>query len=106
MEYGVQEAENGLAVRRLLVAILRRAVLDFVQYQDCERSNANRYQLHVEAAGWLFSDAIEGADGEYNKYTFLQICSLLGMNPMEIREQALTLTKEDLHRFSADTGST
>lgn len=102
----MQEAENGLAVRRLLVAILRRAVLDFVQYRDCEESSEARYLLHTEAAGWLFSDAIEGADGEYNKYTFLQICSLLGMNHTEIREQALNLTKEDLHRFSADTGST
>jgi hypothetical protein len=64
-----------------------------------------RYELAAEAAGWLFSDMAESRDEE-KRYTFLHICFLLGLNAKAVREHALTLTREDLHRFSADAGPT
>ncbi len=62
-----------------------------------------RYELAVDAAGWLFWDGTESTDEE-GRYTFLYVCNLLGMNAKEIRDQALALTREDLHRFNGDTG--
>lgn len=96
-----REPENGVAARRLLAAILRRAVLDFVLYADCEKKDELRYELHTEAAAWLFSDQIDASPG-VEKYTYLQVCAMLELDPKAIREQALQLTRKDLHRFSGD----
>jgi hypothetical protein len=84
------------------VAIVRRAVLDFALYRDCDpEEDALRYELAADAAGWLFFDGIEATD-EGGRYTFLHLCSLLGLNARMVREQALALSREDLHRFNGD----
>lgn len=96
------EPENGVAARRLLAAIIRRAVLDFVLYRDADPvTEALRYELAADAAGWLFFDGIE-AINEQGKYTFLHVCALLGLDANMVREQALALTREDLARFNGD----
>jgi len=101
-----REPENGVAARRLLTAIIRRAVLDFALYRDCDPDKESlRHELAADAAGWLFFDGTESIDAE-GRYTFLHICSLLGINAQLIREQALMLTRKDLQRFNGDAGST
>ncbi len=80
-------------------------MLDFVLYADCVEKNPARYELHTEAAEWLFSDAVDTPPGEQG-YTYQAVCGMLGLDPKEIREQALQLTREDLHRFSGDSTAT
>ena len=93
-----------MAARRLLAAIVRRAVLDFALYKDCDKEEApTRYALAVDAAGWLWFDGEEPYDDQ-GRYTYRYICTLLGVNPTAIREAALELTREDLHRFNGDSG--
>lgn len=94
------DPENGVAVRRLLIAIVRRAVLDFVLYRDVTRAqNLLHYKLHSDAARWLFFDGTE-VTGEDRRYTFLHICLLTGLDPRRVRDQALVLTRDDLKRFN------
>jgi hypothetical protein len=89
-----------------LTAIIRRAVLDFALYRDCDpEQEPLRHELAADAAGWLFFDGTESIDEE-GRYTFLHICTLLGFDALLIREQALTLTRKDLQRFNGDAGST
>lgn len=96
------ELENGIAARRLLAAIIRRAVLDFVLYRDIPPAKDElRHNLAADAAGWLFFDGIETID-ESGRYTFLYLCALLGINANEVREQALQLSRDDLTRFTGD----
>lgn len=91
-----------MAARRLLVAIVRRAVLDFAMYRSRKkRKQPVEYKLGVDAAGWLFFDGTETHDSE-GRYTFLYICALLELDAREIREQALRLTRTDLHRFNGE----
>jgi hypothetical protein len=92
--------------RRLLAAIVRRAVLDFALYRDVNpESEPLRYALATDAAGWLFFDGTESVDEE-GRYTFLYLCMLLGLDARSIREQALSLTRKDLQRFNGDAGPT
>lgn len=91
-------------MRRLLAAIVRRAVLDFVLYRDCSPAEDSlRHALAADAAGWLFFDGVEATD-ELGRYTFLHICMLLGVDAKQIRTQALALTRRDLQRFNGDSG--
>lgn len=82
--------------RRLLVAILRRALWDFAQYKDPEHSD---HKLHVDAAGWLFWDGKERLDEE-GRMTFHYICEALDLPPKLIREGAMVLTRDRIRRIS------
>ncbi len=105
------ELESSVAARRLLTAIVRRAVLDFALYrefvEDFDDADERdlRARLAVDAAGWIFWDGEEVCDEE-GRYTFRHICQLLGMDHKLIRTQALELTREDLKRFNGDGGRT
>lgn len=93
-----------MPARRLLAAIIRRAVLDFALYRDVSPlTEPLRYELASDAAGWLFFDGTESVDSE-GRYTFLHLCALLGLNARSIRDQALALTRKDLARFNGDAG--
>ncbi|MGA1354637.1 MAG: hypothetical protein ACO32I_07700 [Candidatus Limnocylindrus sp.] len=85
---------------RLLVAIIRRAVWDFVLYKDAKRTkDPVLHEIGVDAAGWLFWDGQEECDSE-GRYTFLHICSILGLDPRRIREIAARLTRDDIQRLN------
>jgi hypothetical protein len=77
-------------------------MLDFVLYRETTEGTM-QWKLHVEAAEWLFSDALEYPIADEG-YPFLKVCALLGLDPKAIREQALVLTRQDLNRFSAQEG--
>lgn len=90
--------------RRLLIAIVRRAVLDFAIYRRVDqKERPEEYALAEDAAGWLFWNGMEPHD-EAGRYTFLYICRLLDLNATQIRDAALTLTKEDVQRINNSAG--
>lgn len=98
------DSVRSIASRRLLIAIIRRAVLDFVVYRDaCPKTQPDLYALAEDAVGWLFWDGIESAD-EQGRYTFGYICLLLELDARAIRERALTLTREEVQRISNSSG--
>lgn len=85
---------------RLLIAIIRRAVWDFVLYQDVkEKDDPILHQVGVEAAEWLFWDGEEEADSE-GRYTFMHICEMLDLDPRRVREAARDLNREDIQRLN------
>ena len=85
---------------RLLVAIIRRAVWDFVLYKDVKKKDDPAlHEIGVDAAAWLFWDGQEEHDGD-GRYTFLYICSVLGIEPRRIRETAAKLSRDDIQRLN------
>lgn len=82
--------------RRLMAAILRRAVYDFVLYRDETHVN---HSLALDSAAWLFCSfpQEEQVDGEW---TFVYICQDLGLDPRSVRQRTLRLTTRDITRLS------
>ena len=104
-----EDARTEAPSHRLLVAIVRRAIWDFVLYRD---EDPDRYKVKAErkkcearlaiaedAAGWLFWDGEEQVDGE-GRYTFRYICEILDLSHAQVREHALKLTREDIQRLN------
>ena len=81
-----------------MVAILRRGIWDFALYRDLA-PNTERHKLAVDAAGWLFWDGEEHLDSE-GRYTFLYICSALGLDPPNLRRATLKLTREHISKIN------
>ena len=85
---------------RLLVAIVRRAVWDFVLYREVDpKKDKERYGLATDAAGWLFWDGEEEVDDE-GRYTFYYICSALDLDHKRVREGVLELTRADIQKLN------
>lgn len=82
--------------RRLMLAILRRALWDFAQYKDPKSKN---HDLHVDAAGWLFWDGQETSDEE-GRVTYHYVCEVLDFDPAVIRHGAKILTRERIRKIS------
>lgn len=96
------EARNGSPspIHRLLVAIVRRAVWDFVLYRNVDpEEDRDRYELATDAAGWLFWDGEEELDDE-GRYTFRFICSVLDLDATGVREHILGLSRQDIQRLN------
>jgi hypothetical protein len=86
--------------QRLLIAIVRRAVWDYVLYKDLKkREDPVLHEIGVDAAGWLFWDGTEECDEE-GRHTFLHICELLDLEPQKIRAIASRLTREDIQKLN------
>jgi len=97
--------------QRLLVAIVRRAIWDFVLYRD-ENPSAHegdektkcleRLAIAEDAAGWLFWDGKEEVDSE-GRHSFRHICHLLDLNPIAVRRRALDMTRADIQTLNNAT---
>lgn len=92
----VEQRRSPEPTQRLLLAVVRRAVWDFVLYKD---PASTHHELALDAAGWLFWDGQEEEDEE-GRYSFLYICSILGLDFRMIREHALRLTRSDIQRLN------
>lgn len=81
-----------------MAAVLRRAVWDFALYKDVsKRKDPEKYELALEAAGWIFSDEdVKGA------LTFLYVCEVLGLDPDHIRQSTLELDRERVYQLVPD----
>lgn len=89
------EAEEGHKLppnHRLLIAVLFRAVRDYVNYKD-SKPGTLKYKIGADAAGWIWWNGTEDM-------TFLKICELLGLNPVKIRKITETLTADELLRMT------
>jgi hypothetical protein len=97
----VDERRNGFPPsHRLLIAIIRRAVWDYVLYQDVKKKDDPvLHEIGVEAAEWLFWDGREETDGD-GRYTFRHICDLLELDPVRIRQAAAVMTRDDIARLN------
>lgn len=88
--------------RRLMVAVLRRAIWDFALYRDAEEGSESN-KLAVDAAGWIFWDGEETVDAE-GRYTFVHVCNMLGFDVRELREATLKLTRKQLGKINKVAG--
>lgn len=77
--------------RRLLLAVLRRAIWDFALYRK-EKEGTPGFDLAVDAAGWIFWDGEE-------PLTFKHICNVLDLDPEMLRGAALTLQRKDIEKL-------
>lgn len=66
-----------------------------------KHEDEKRYELALDAAGWMFWDGEECIDEE-GRYTFLYVCSLLELDPRRVRTIALHLTRDDIHRMNTN----
>lgn len=108
-DYAADRKGGTTTSQRLLVAIMRRAIWDFVLYKDEDpklhknpikrKKAAERLEIATEAAGWLFWDGEEETD-EHGRYTFKFICSMLDMQPETVRARALALTREEIQALN------
>lgn len=87
------------ANRRLVFAVLRRAIWDFALYKDLPESHAN-HQLAVDAAEWLFWDGEDMVPAGDSRFTFLLACEVLGLDPEVVRYHARSLSRADIQRTS------
>lgn len=78
-----------------MIAVLLRAVRDFVNYRDSPKGS-EQHKLAVDAAGWIFWNGRE-------PMTFLKICETVGLDAKNIRKTTLSLTRDELLRMSTDS---
>jgi hypothetical protein len=87
-------------MHRLLVAIVRRAVWDFVLYRDADPiAKPDSYALAADAAGWIFWEGEEEVD-EQGRYTFRHICEILELDVSKVRRTLVGMTRDDLRRLN------
>lgn len=97
-------------IKRLLIAILERALLDLSDHRVIA------YEFHVDGSPikyrdlvfkWLLSDK----DHDPHSFTFLQICSEVGLDPEAARREILSSQYKDMqptksNRYGALRGTT
>jgi hypothetical protein len=108
-DYAEDRKRGTTPSQRLLVAIMRRAIWDFVLYkdenpkafkdEDDRKKCQERLEIAEDAAGWLFWDGEEETDGE-GRYTFKFICEMLDLKPSDVRARALAMTLEDIQTLN------
>ncbi len=92
--------ERSTPAVHLLVAIMRRAIWDFVLYREyVDTSNKELSKLAEDAAGWIFFDGEEQLDEE-GRMSFLYVCTQLDVDPVSLREQVMGLKREDIQWIS------
>jgi hypothetical protein len=76
---------------RLCIAIMRRAIWDFVLYADVdEDDNPEANALGCDAASWIFTDSGED-ENERGRYTFCYICNVMELEASYVRRIILNL---------------
>jgi hypothetical protein len=78
--------------RRLIVAVLRRSIWDFVIYREVSDDHSKKH-LAEAAAGWIWWD------GE-DFMTFRYVCSTLDLDPKDLRKRILALRRNDLEHVN------
>ena len=78
---------TGTPARRLLLAVLERAILDFVGNDERELEDAQ---------GWFFDDDDDGSD----EFSFAWICDELDLDVIHIREKIRKMPKRGDSRIA------
>ena len=76
----------------LLASIIRRAAYDIALYKNSRRLKLRR--RYVEAYKWMFGYAEEG-----DFTSFLSICTVLDLDPEDLRRKTLRLKRSDIKRI-------
>lgn len=82
---------------KLYVAMIRRAIWDYVLYRDADA--ADKRAISEDAEGWLFYDGDEDLDSE-GRVTFPYTCAILGLDPGMVRAGARRLCRDDLQKLN------
>ncbi|MBN8547744.1 MAG: hypothetical protein J0M12_00365 [Deltaproteobacteria bacterium] len=82
--------QTGTPERRLLAAILERAILDFVGNDEKEM---------LEAEEWLFSE-LETAEQHAGEFTFPWLCRELDLDVQTIAKKIKSMPKRGSHRIA------
>ena len=82
---------TGSPERRLLLAILERAILDFV---------GNDKREVINAGEWLFDDNSDDSSDEYPEFSFLWLCDQLDLDAQTISECIRQMPKRGTHRIA------
>ena len=83
--------------RRLYVAMIRRAVWDFVLYRGV--LTEDKRAISEDAETWLFYDGDEDLDAD-GRVTFLYTCSVLNLDPERVRVGAQRLRRQDIQKLN------
>lgn len=87
-EPGVEEEDN---CRRLIAAVLQRAIADVVQYHAYKgsRERVEFRSIYVQAEDWIFRD--DTAAYDVNGVTFPEACAILGRDYRAVRSMVARL---------------
>lgn len=88
-------AQDPTKLKRLLSAVVVRAISDYVSYRGGRRQKTE--SLYLSAKAWLMSD-VEASDTQVG-YTFVQACHVLDLDVGAVRAQLDVLRVQDLERF-------
>jgi len=87
---------------------MRRAIWDFVLYQDEKpkshknredrKKSEERLAVSEEAGDWLFWDGEER--DEEGRYSFIEICEMLDLDPSSVRKRVIAMSREDIQRLN------
>ncbi len=83
--------------QRLFVALLRRAVWDYVLYKAS--TERDKKAISNDAAEWIFADDEEDI-GEEGHVSFVYACAVLNVDPGMVRRATSALKRDDIHRLS------
>lgn len=78
---------------KLLAAVLRRSIVDWVLYR--EHSSLKLRRLGKDAEAWLFRDSF--LDSPINSFT--SVCVALDLDPDVIRDKVRCLTEDEVRRL-------
>ena len=81
------EDETATGERRLLVAVLARAIYDYRVFYLGKRGSKKDREWGEDAKEWLFSK-------EKGPFSFLWVCDVLELKPSEIRRFAKYITEK------------
>ena len=90
----MMQAQDPNKLKRLLSAVIIRAISDYVSYKGKQTTKAAK--LFDQAREWLFSDA-ETPSGP--GYTFMQACDALSLDVGAVRAKLDTLQEREIERF-------
>jgi len=89
-------AQESSGIQALLLEIIRRAAYDWVLYRDHHKLKPRK--LAQEAQTWLFEecpghpDWVERQRSDKEFTSFINICSMLDLDPDKVREHVRTIT--------------
>lgn len=63
------------------------------------KKSPDEYELYIDAVDWLFWDGEEECDAE-GRLTFRHICSMLDLDPRQVRHIALGMSRKDIQRLN------
>lgn len=98
-EYDPVEVSSGFLTseQKLLVAVVRRAVWDYILHKDSKYSD--KKLMSDDARRWLFSESDDDLD-ENGCYSFAYACAMLGLDVDNMRIRVLRLRAQDIQRLN------